>query len=240
LYFYYIQISQKINTYLKKAEVVPNLEVIILSNNVPMPKIPELLKSLRDNNWHLTVFEIYYNGCSYIVIFEDAKEIPHPNYYSVKLTFIKNNGSHEELETFAKANKINISLTEFVRFFNIQKRGQYADFIKDFYKLFNNQMPSKFTPIDSRFVDYALQAINRHEPNNGRCCYDARRNLMPNSLTEYKCRTVFNTEKTKLLRPDLFAKLGRDPHISFYYREYDELDDNEILKKLNEHDINRR
>lgn len=202
-------------------------------------KIPKLIESLRQHKWHLTVFKISFRQVEYIVIFEDMKDLPHPNkYFVAKLTFIKTDGTNEELIVYANANRMNISLSEFARYFGIVGDGSYVDIIKIFYNEFNEQMPDKFEPIEKEHLNYAVDVINRYEGNNGRCCYDARRNHMPNSSTEYKYRTIFNTEKTKLLRPSLFEKLGNDEHISFYYREYDELDDNEIYEKLRRHDAN--
>jgi hypothetical protein len=201
-----------------------------------LEKIPLLLKSLRQNNWHLTVFEIFYKK-KYIVVFEDMKEFPHKDaYFSVKLTFVKDDGTNEELAVFANACKMNISLRDFVEYFEIKGDGSYKDCIKDFYVIFNNQMPDSFQPISKIYEKEALRVLNKYEPSNGTCCYDARRNLMPNSNTEYKTRSIFNTEKTKILRPSLFAKIGNDVHISFYYRENDDLDDNTIMRKLREHD----
>lgn len=201
-----------------------------------LEKIPLLLKSLRENKWHLTVFEITYKK-KYIVVFEDMKELPHKDvYYSAKLTFIKDDGSDEELVVFANACRMNISLRDFAKYFELEGDSSYQEFIKDFYVLFNNQMPESFQPISNEHKEKAVRVLNAYESNNGTCCYDARRNLMPNSNTEYKMRSIFNTEKTKILRPSLFSKIGSDVHISFYYRENDDLDDNTIMRKLREHD----
>lgn len=203
-----------------------------MTYNHLLEKVPKLIASLRQNDWHVTVFDIFYK-MRYIVVFEDTKDFPHPNkYFVAKITFIKTDGTDEELTVYANAQKMDVSLTDFVRFFGITGNGSYVDFIKNFYEIFNKQMPEEFKPIEREYVDYAINVINRQEPNNGTCCYDARRNLMPNSSTKYKNRSIFNTEKTKLLRPTLFNKIGNDSHISFYYRERNALDDNEILEKF--------
>lgn len=211
-----------------------------MENKPLLDRIPKLIDSLRLHKWHLTVFKISFREIEYIVIFEDMQHFPHPDkYFVAKLTFIKNDGTNEELEVYANANRMNISLSDFARYFKIVGNGSfYVDIIKIFYKKFNEQMPDEFRDIENGYLDYAVNIINNYEGNNGRCCYDARRNHMQNSTTEYKNRTIFNTEKTKLLRPTLFDKIGDDEHISFYYREQNDLKDNEILEKLSRHDAN--
>ncbi|MBE5889527.1 MAG: hypothetical protein E7282_01010 [Lachnospiraceae bacterium] len=197
-----------------------------------LPKIPTLLESLRAVDWHLTVFGLDYNGHYYRIIFEDMLYFPHPDEFMAKLTFIKDDENSSELEVFANEERFDISLYTFAEYFEIQRGSEYADFIKSFYDILTIQMPSSFRPIQKEDRERVLQTIEQYEPSNGRCCYDARRSLIPNSDTEYKVRSVFNTEKTKLLRPELFKKVGKDKHISFYYRENDELSDNEIIDKL--------
>lgn len=73
-----------------------------------LERIPLLLKSLRENYWHLTVFRIFYKK-NYIVVFEDMKDLPHrEKMYSAKLTFIKDDGLNEELEVYANAVNMNL------------------------------------------------------------------------------------------------------------------------------------
>lgn len=45
-------------------------------------------------------------------------------------------------------------------------------------------------------------------------------------------RSAKNTAKTRLLRPTLFERVGRDKTISFCYRQENELDDATIILAL--------
>lgn len=67
-----------------------------------------------------------------------------------------------------------------------------------------------------------INRLNRNDNDFSICCFRIRRNPTGQH------RTVFNADKTKILRPSLYDKFANDNTISFCYRENHELADNEI------------
>ena len=61
-----------------------------------------------------------------------------------------------------------------------------------------------------------IEILDTRERNNdGIYCFGVKRNPVINRK-QFK-RTPFNTDKTILLRPDLFNRLGNDETLSFLY-----------------------
>lgn len=71
---------------------------------------------------------------------------------------------------------------------------------------------------------------NDHENVNNPCCYSVKRNGIHNGI-QYR-RTPFNSDKTKLLRENLYKMLDNDDTISFCYREDNPLSDTEIYHQF--------
>lgn len=198
-----------------------------------MPNVRDLLSSLRNAGWYITAFDFHYNKHDYVVVFEDTaclnKNIP---YFSVALTFYDIHDPNRVLpDVYANVSKLNIPLSTFYEFFDIDKNNRAynsGDVIFSFYSKLNSNMPGSFNPTSNNAHQREiLSTIEQREPSDGMCCYSARHN--PGT----KKRSAFNTAKTRLLRPSLYQKIGEgDPKISFCYRRDNELDDNEIMRKL--------
>lgn len=200
-----------------------------------LSNIPVLLKSLRDNDWYITAFSFSFNGHEYVVIFEDLRELSRQiQYFSVNLTFIDYANQNRQLETYANAYKFNIAYNEVCDFFDITASSRSNDATWDLYSALNQTMPLECRLISKEYNDIILRKIENRTCHEGFCCYSVRHNGK-NSHGKQIFRSGINTSKTKILRPSLFKKLGADKTISFCYRNYNEICDNDIILQLDKH-----
>lgn len=201
-----------------------------------MPNIKSLLQSIRENDWYITAFDFVFNQHSYVVVFEDLRELDKgTKYYAVMLTFIDRNDENRILKTYANSYDFKASDEELRDYFEIHGDG-LGKGIWNLYNSFNRDMPDSYTPLDNQYRNTVLNIIDEREHNEGFCCYEARHNGRKSS-GEQKNRSAKNTAKTKLLRETLFNILGGDKTISFYYRQEGELSDSEIIANLAKNEV---
>lgn len=201
---------------------------------MPMQNISLLLYDLRESQWHITAFQFAYNHRQYIVLFEDIANLGLvANGFEVLLTFIDKADANRTLITKANAYTFEIDARSFREYFGIEYAHNLGDIFRQFYEYFNQAVPQE---IAQEYEDEMKRAmVDRLSKNDGvdinnLCCYDVRRNSVVDGRQRH--RTPFNSDKTKLLRPNLFNMLGNDNTLSFCYREQDSLDDEEIYAKF--------
>ena len=200
----------------------------------PMVNIRRLLNSLQINHWHITAFLFAYKAKNYIVLFEDIANLKlNETKYIVLLTFIDKADENRTLRVKANENEFKFNVKEFREYFGIEFTPNLGDIFKQFYQYFGNFVPEvceqNFDDDTKRLVVNKLSQ-NDKENSNNLCCYAARRNGIYNGVQHH--RTPFNSDKTRLLRNNLYNMLGRDDTISFCYRESDSLSDTEIYNQF--------
>ncbi len=201
--------------------------------SLALSNIKELLKSLRDNDWHITAFDFSYNGYEYVVVFEDLREIDRgTKYYAVMLTFMDKNDEERILETYANSYDFQVSDEEIKEYFRIGGNRSYGNPILELYCQLNKIVPTEYSPLQKKYYRTVLEVIDKREHNEGFCCYKARHNNGKKANGEQIYRSAKNTAKTKLLRESLFKRIGNDKTISFYYRQENELSDGQIISNL--------
>lgn len=207
-----------------------------------MPRTPRI-RILRDNiaamGWHITAFEFHYNQHDYIVLFEDSKGLGYKSeQVTAFLTFIDQADETRRLEVRANTQGFDgPTAYEIMDYFQVERRAGARGFFPAFYELFNNAMPEHYVLPATRHIR-DLQAIQLgkrdRDPNpNALYCFDTKRNPKVNGK-QYQ-RTIFNTNKTQLLRETLYNEIGApDPTVSFCYSDNpdDECSDMEIRLKL--------
>ncbi len=199
-----------------------------------MINIVKLLNNLRREHWHITAFPFGYNGKEYIVLFEDIENLPLvADEYRVLLTFIDRANENHILQTKANEQKFSIGAKVFREYFGIKYVPNLGDILRQFYAYFGQFIPeSRVTQFDHETTSALVKKLSRNDNDNAnaQCCYKVIRNGKYNGIQHY--RTPFNSDKTKLLRPELFNKLGGDNKISFCYRENNPLTDIEIYEQF--------
>lgn len=204
------------------------------SFSLPMPNIRTLRDDLRANGWHMTSFLFNYNKNQYIVLFEDIDNLPiQKEKYIAYITFLDRKDITRTLSAKANTYTFKVTAKAFRDFFKIEYGPNLGDIFKTFYRSFNTHMPQSLPALYSNELKQVMaQQLSRNDKENTNkiYCYRIERNPIVDG--KQRMRTVFNSDKTKLLRPRLFEVYKSDPTISFYYRESDELSDEEIMENF--------
>lgn len=182
----------------------------------------ENLKLLRDNmiqnDWIIACFVFYYKKIEYTVLVRRFVEtMKKKNKYAlVELHFIKSNNFSKELIVEANGSGLLIAPKTLREYFGIEYGENLGDILKQFSENLNKFIPTKIPlkyPSEQRnLMAYSLSKSDSENPNKV-FCYKVRRN------PKGQKRTAFNSEKTKLLRIDLYKEFYDDKSISFCYSE---------------------
>lgn len=195
-----------------------------------LDNLKELKKNMEENNWVICSFLFRYKEIEYIVLVKlfAANERRENTYALVKMQFIKHNNLHEKLEIEANSLRLIIDRETFRIFFGIEYGFNPGDIIEQFTKRLGEKIPT-IVPnnVSKAEKDAMVASLSRSdsEDPNKTYCYKVKRNSLGNKRSQY------NSNKTRILRPELFKKFEDDPSISFCYTDDSskENDDSTIL-----------
>lgn len=200
--------------------------------SVLMPNIRILRNDFKANGWHLTVFPFIYKSLEYAVILEDIDNLGlsrgKDDVWSVLLTFVDLADPDRRLTTKANSARFEASAVELRRFFGVSYMENLGDFLPQFHGRFGQCVPSVFVPFPRRYDIFAVSRLSRRDSENPDrvFCYGVRRN------PPGKYRSIFNDNKTRILRPVIYGYLAADKTLSFCYTDNQALEkaDTDILK----------
>lgn len=198
-------------------------------NNI-LQNITLLRNDMRAKGWIITAFDFVYKNVTYVVVFECLdKNIAKNKYYIAQLIFI-NTENNEKLITLANSVRFSVDTVTVRRFFNVNYVKNLGDFEMQFYKNFAKYIPNSFHKPNKNQQDYVIDILNKRDNDNNRYCYAVKRNGK-NKENKQIHRTIYNDNKTRLLRPDLYEHFKNDTTISFCYKPLpsDKKDDSTIL-----------
>lgn len=195
-----------------------------------LDNLKELKKNMEENNWVICSFLFRYKEIEYIVLVKlfAANERRENTYALVKMQFIKHNNLNEELEIEANSLRLIIDRETFINFFGIEYGFNPGDIIEQFTKRLGEKIPtivpSNVSKAEKDAMVASLSRSDSEDPNKT-YCYKVKRNSLGNKRSQY------NSNKTRILRPELFKKFEDDPSISFCYTDDSskENDDSTIL-----------
>lgn len=200
-----------------------------------MLKNLKILKdNMKNNDWTICSFIFRYKNINYIVLVKrfvgSIKRID--KYALVKLEFMKEMDLTDSLEIEANSNRLIIDDVKTLRkYFGIDYSDNLGDIISQFSKQLGNTIPinikQKISGIEKQAMVRSLSISDSEDPEKIYCTM-VRRN------PKGKKRSEFNSDKTKLLRRELFKYFENDESISFCYSAEagKEKDDNTILKNF--------
>ena len=195
-----------------------------------LSNLNELKNDMVDKNWTICSFLFRYKSVVYIVLVKlfVGKEERVNQYALVKLHFMKHNDLNSELEIEANTYGLLIDARTLRQYFGIEYQDNLGDILKQFTETFGKAIPTNMPNNISNEEKYAMVmslSISDSENPNKIYCYKIRRN--PNGGK----RSDFNSDKTKLLRPNLFRRFENEPSVSFCYSDnpLKENDDSTIL-----------
>ncbi|WP_273707048.1 DUF6037 family protein [Leuconostoc mesenteroides] len=193
-----------------------------------------LKQDMVQKSWTIDSFNFNYNGYKYIVLVKlfsrgtDDSIQEMPKYASVKLEFLRYDDFSNSLSVFANSYKIDWNVKQFREFFGIQYGPNLGDIVQQFNNHFAKFIPTFVIQGKSTFeklaMVYGLDGGNSKDPL--RCyCYAVKRN------PKGEKRSIYNDNKTKILREPLYNRLKSDDSLSFVYsmNESDEKNDSEII-----------
>ncbi|RGC79769.1 hypothetical protein DW241_16635 [Hungatella hathewayi] len=181
-------------------------------------------------DWTICSFLFRYKSVDYIVLIKRfvGKEKRVNRYALVKIHFMKRNNLNDGLEAEANSNQLLIDAKTLRQYFGIEYQENLGDILKQFTETFGKaipkNMPNDISNEEKGAMVYSLGRSDSEDPNKI-YCYKIKRN--PNGGK----RSEFNSDKTKLLRPDLFHHFVNEPTVSFCYSDdpLKENDDSTIL-----------
>lgn len=198
-----------------------------------------LLKAeMEKNDWIICSFLFSYKRIEYAVLVNrfTEKEKKKDRYALVKLQFIDINKPSKSLVVEANSKCLIIDTKILRAFFNIEYGENLGDILKQFTQYLGNniplQIPKEYSEIEKRLMVISLSKSDSEDPDKV-FCFNIKRN--PNGGR----RTQYNSDKTKILRPNLFKFFSNDTNISFLYSSdrLKEKDDNYILKNFAKHNL---
>lgn len=200
-----------------------------------LDKIKLLKDDMKNKGWTICSFMFKYNETEYIVLVQRfVNQIQRKNQFAlVKLVFIKcvNGELLNELEIEANQKGLIIDAKQLRNYFGIKYSANLGDIINQFTNRFNqfipSEVPNTVSEIEKSAMVYSLSKSDSENPNKIYCT-GVKRN------PEGRKRSVFNSDKTKLLRPKVYTKFAEDQSISFCYSDdkTKEKTDKEILENF--------
>ena len=188
---------------------------------------------MKNKGWIITSFTFRYKTINYIVLVKRfLSEEKRENKYSlVKLEFMKENDLEDSLLVEANSRQIFVDAKIFRQYFGIAYVPNLGDIFKQFYGIFGKSIPSTIKIVNTDFEKTAMVkslSISDSEDPTKIYCTNVRRN------PEGQKRSVFNSDKTKILRPRLYEYFKDEESISFCYSndECKNNDDATILKNF--------
>ena len=201
-----------------------------------MKNVKILRDSLVENNWHITAFPFSFNDVKCTVLFEVLSNFDPKNKNIVHLTFIDLEDTRRTLEADANSARIDIDISEIHHYFHINSKVRYKDFILSFYKNFNRFIPLQFKKPDNESLHFVVDRLNKRDKAEGYLCYSVKRNSVSKNGVQGR-RSIYNDNKARLLRPELYKLFYKDDTISFVFGDR-EANDADILKRFSEKEKN--
>lgn len=188
---------------------------------------------MKNKGWIITSFTFRYKTVNYIVLVKSflSEEKKGNKYSLVKLEFMKENNLEDSLLVEANSRKIFVDAKIFREYFGIAYVPNLGDIFKHFYGIFGKSIPSTIKIVNTDFEKTAMVkslSLSDSEDPTKIYCTNVRRN------PEGQKRSVFNSDKTKILRPRLYQYFKDEESISFCYSndECKNNDDPTILKNF--------
>lgn len=187
-----------------------------------------LKQDMINKGWSICSFLFRYKEVEYIVLVKRFVGIEKRinEYALVKLHFMKSNDLYEYLAVEANSNGLLIDAKDLRKYFGIEYATNLGNILNQFSETLGKSIPREMPDIklisdlEQKAMVCSLCQSDSEDPNKIYCT-GVKRN--PSGYT----RSVFNADKTKILRESLYKNYANDPSISFCYSadKNDEKDD---------------
>lgn len=198
-----------------------------------------LRQDMRKKGWKIDSFNFCYKTKEYIVLVKlfdkpinsEVTEIP--EYALAQLQFLHKNDFTKSLTVYADLLKLIIDAKTLREFFGIKWGPNLGSILAQFNEELARFIPDKVSKNKSeqekKAMCYVLDKTDSKDPNRI-YCYAVRRNPIGQD-GKLGQRSIFNDNKTRLIRETLYEKLGEDTNLSFKYslNSEEEKSDEEII-----------
>lgn len=193
-----------------------------------------LLKSdMEAKGWVIEAFSFNYRNVDYVVLVKlyQDHEVKVNRYALLKVEFLKANDLDDNLIVEANVRELFTDARELREYFGIEWAENLGSILRQFNVNFSQFIPDKVDFLKSNLFKTAmiksLSESDSEDPNKI-YCYGVRRN--PDNGT----RSIFNDNKSRLLRSKLYEKLKGDNTVSFCYSPNSEREksDAEIIRNF--------
>ncbi|MCL2543092.1 MAG: DUF6037 family protein [Nocardioidaceae bacterium] len=210
-----------------------------MTGTAPLQRLRVLRDELVARDWVIACFGFTYKQQHYFVLVE--RYVPPrkaPDRMLVQLTFVDAHDPTRTLTAPANTVRIAVDAQELRVFLGISWSENLGDLLAQFYAdlgRFVPMRPPEMLDAAARTVVLRELSAGDSEDPNKVYCIGVRRNTERADGTPGR-RSAYNSQKTDLLRPDLYKHLRDDPNLSFRYSTNagDEKSDAEILNQLAE------
>lgn len=197
----------------------------------PLYKLKSLRDDMESKDWSICSFIFNYKSNEYIVLVKRfvGNEKKSNEYALVKLNFLKSKQLSHELVVEANSKRLLTDAKTIREYFGIEYYENLGDILQQFTITLGNAIPSKMlennTLEEKRAMVRSLSKSDSEDPNKI-YCFAIKRN------PKGRKRSIFNSNKTRILRPKLYEKLKNDLSLSFCYskNKWDEKSDEELYK----------
>ncbi|WP_241313475.1 MULTISPECIES: DUF6037 family protein [Elizabethkingia] len=206
----------------------------MMKNALVFENFKLLKRDMEDNDWVMDAFIFVYKNINYIVVvkrfLENEKK---PPYALLKTEFMKADDHNYNITILVNSSGFMTDPKTLRMFFNIDFAKNVGELLQQFNQYFSGFIPTKVNSNKSKSLTQVLiSSLSRSdsEDPNKIYCFTVRRN------PDNRQRSLFNDNKTKLLRPSLYMKFKEDPTISFCYSQNsnEECTDEEIFLKFSQ------
>ena len=194
-----------------------------------------LLGDMENRNLIIASFRFRYNINTAVILkrYQDGQTKPN-KYAKVWLKFIDWKDTNNTVEAYADFFEVHFKTTEeFVNFFNIQKGNSMRDIFLDFANHFARFIPTGWKQPNNDIERRLLGGYAEGNNPNAIYCFDVRRNGVDKNGNLNK-RSIENSNKARILRPNLYSLYKDDKNLSFFFSDNikDEKQDGEIIRMV--------
>ncbi len=202
----------------------------------PLANLRPLRDEMAARGWVITCFPFRYKNKDYFVL--PQRYVPEdtvPKYQLMELTFVDRTNPARTLTAPANSSGIDIGAKALREYFGIEWAPNLGDLLAQFAEVLGRSISGSLpVTLSAEERTAAMRQLDKSSEDPGKLyCQGTRRNPLRVDGTQGR-RSDFNSQKTELLRPELFARLRHDSNISFRYSDNpdDEQTDDQILARF--------
>jgi len=199
----------------------------------PLENLKLLRTDMQKFGWIIEAFCFKYKSIEYIVLVRLLdKDEKRDKYALLKLEFISKNNPESALECEANSRKLIIDTKVLRKYFGIEYSENIGLIVEQFTIYLGNFIPKSINKNKTEIENMAIVNSLNKRTNEGNYCFSIKRNRIVNG--KQRTRSPNNDNKTRILRPRLYEKFGKDQTLSFCYsdEEHKEKDDIEIISNF--------